>query len=104
MKLLIVSMLIVLCTDAMSQQTHNPVMGTTTGALPYLEYGLGDDRLGGAKMNYLDTNVLLKVVDSVNTDYKVQLSSAHFAYLPKQNYKIDTATRIQPYYLTSSWK
>jgi N-acetylmuramoyl-L-alanine amidase len=78
--------------------------GRTTGALPYLEYGLGDDRLGGAKMTYLDTNVLLKVVDSVNSDYKVQLSSGHFAYIAKQNYKTDTSARVQPYYLTSSWK
>jgi N-acetylmuramoyl-L-alanine amidase len=55
-------------------------------------------------MTYLDTNVLLKVVDSVNTDYKVQLSSGHFAYIAKQNYKTDTSARVQPYYLTSSWK
>lgn len=77
--------------------------GRTTGQLPFLEYGLGDDRLGGAKMTYLDSNILIKVVDSVNTDYKVQLSNYHFAYLPKQSLKRDT-TELQPYYLTSSWR
>ena len=79
------------------------IIGRTKGLLPYLEYGLGDDRLGGAKMTYLDSNVLVRVVDSVNTEYKVQLSQNHFAYLPKQNFRIDT-TKVQPYYLTSSWR
>ena len=51
----------------------------------------------------MDTNVLIKAVDSVNTDYKIQLSKNHFAYLAKQSFKQDTA-KIQPYYLTSSWR
>jgi N-acetylmuramoyl-L-alanine amidase len=84
-------------------QAQHFFIGRTTGQLPFIEYGLGDDRLGGAKMTYLDTNVLIKVVDSVNTDYKIQLSSNHFAYLSKQNFKQDTA-KLQPYYLTSSWR
>jgi len=76
----------------------------TTGQLPYLEYGLGDDRLGGAKMTYLDTNVVLKVVDSVGTDYKVQLSRYHMAYVAKSNVTTDTALHGKPYYLTTSWR
>jgi N-acetylmuramoyl-L-alanine amidase len=78
--------------------------GRTTGRLPYLEYGLGDDRLGGAKMGYLDTNILVHVVDSTSNDYKVQLSANHAAYLPKSNFKEDTSIKVQPYYLTSSWR
>ena len=80
------------------------LIGRTVGPLAYLEYGLGDDRLGGAKMTYLDSNVLIKVVDSVNADYKVQLSGSHFAYLPKQNFKADTSTLVQPFYLSASWR
>jgi len=97
---LLVLSLLFLC-KAHSQQAF---YGRTTGRLPYLEYGLGDDRLGGAKMTYLDTNVLMKVTDSVGTDYKVQLSNHHVAYLPKQNFKGDTSIRLQPYYLTGSWR
>jgi N-acetylmuramoyl-L-alanine amidase len=78
--------------------------GRTTGPLPFLEFGQGDDRLGGAKMTYLDSNVLIRVVDSVNTDYKVQLSARFFAYLPKQNFLPDTSIHIQPFYLSSSWR
>lgn len=76
----------------------------TTGQLPFLEYGLGDDRLGGAKMTYLDSNVVLKVVDSMGTDYKVQLSRYHTAYVSKTNVKPDTVLHNKPYYLTGSWR
>jgi N-acetylmuramoyl-L-alanine amidase len=38
-------------------KAQKPLLGRTTGLLPYLEYGVGDDRLGGAKMTCLDTNV-----------------------------------------------
>lgn len=80
------------------------LIGRTSGALPYLEYGPGDDRLGGAKMTYLDSGVLLQVVDSTKDDYKVKLSAQHSAYLPKRNFVVDTAARLQPYYLTGSWR
>src|SRR5579875_3816006 len=78
--------------------------GRTAGRLPYLDYGLGEDRLGGAKMTYLDSNILVKVVDSAQGNYKVQLSAYHYAYLPKQNFKRDTTIKMQPYYLTNSWR
>jgi N-acetylmuramoyl-L-alanine amidase len=78
--------------------------GKTTGPLPFLEYGLGDDRLGGAKMTYLDSNVVMKVVDSVKDDYKVQLSNLHYGWLAKTSFKEDSSVRLQPYYLTGSWK
>jgi N-acetylmuramoyl-L-alanine amidase len=55
----------------------------TTGKYPFMEYGIGDDRLGGAKLQFLDSNVLVKIVDSFNTDYKVQLSASHAAYIAK---------------------
>lgn len=78
--------------------------GRTTGRLPYLNYGLGEDRLGGAKMGYLDSNVLVKVVDSSKGDYKVQLSAQHAAYLPKTAFRRDDSVKILPMYLTGSWR
>lgn len=82
---------------------NNFLRGKTTGVLPYLEYGLGADRLGGAKMTYLDTGVVVKVVDSTVINYRIQLSKNHFAYLPKTNFQKDSTIKIQPYYLTNSW-
>jgi N-acetylmuramoyl-L-alanine amidase len=87
-----------------AQDTAAYFLVKTTGQLPFLEYGLGDDRLGGAKMTYLDTNVVLKVVDSVGTDYKVQLSRNHTAWVAKTNVKTDTSLHSKPYYLTNSWR
>ena len=55
----------------------------TTGKYPFLEYGIGDDRLGGAKMGFLDSNILVKIIDSFQTDYKIQLSKNHAAYIAK---------------------
>lgn len=84
----------------------NPVyiIGETTGPLVFLNYGLGEDRLGGAKMTYLDSNIVVKVTDSVKNNYKIQLSKNHFAYLPKVNFKRNDSIVNRPYYLTESWK
>ncbi|WP_458921961.1 N-acetylmuramoyl-L-alanine amidase family protein [Flavitalea antarctica] len=84
--------------------TKLPFLVRTSGPMPYLEYGRGDDRLGGAKMTYLDSNLLLLVVDSFATDYKVQLSEKHTGYIPKTNTKPDSVTTRKPYYLSASWK
>ncbi len=83
--------------------SFSPFAGKTSGVLPYLEYGLGTDRLGGAKMTFLDTGVVVKVVDSTIINYKVQLSEAHFAYLPKSNFSRDSSLQLRPYYLANSW-
>jgi len=58
-----------------SQNTTSDILYVkTTDSLPFLKYGIGEDRLGGAKMTYLDSNIVLKVVDS----FKTVLQSAAF--------------------------
>ena len=59
------------------------LLARTTGPLPYMEYGIGDDRLGGAKIGFLDSNIVVRIVDSFSTDYKVRLSANHSAYIAK---------------------
>lgn len=85
------------------EYTGKIVPGKTKGSLPYLEYGLGIDRLGGAKMTFLDTGILVKVIDSTILNYKVLLSNNHLAWLPKINIKSDTTLKTSSYYLTNSW-
>lgn len=81
---------------------NNSFFVRTTDSLPFLKYGLGEDRLGGAKMTFLDSNVLLIVVDSSFENYKVQLSTLHAAYIEKSKvYKI-AEEKIQSH-LTDSW-
>lgn len=88
--------------NCFSQSTPSFFFARTTGKMPFLEYGIGDDRLGGAKMTYLDSNILVKVIDSFQTDYIVQLSKNHTAYIDKRNIVKDTARSKQ--HITGSWK
>jgi N-acetylmuramoyl-L-alanine amidase len=77
--------LLIACSFAAQAQETQPFYVRTKGNLPFLEYGTGDDRLGGAKMTYLDSNVLLKVIDSIATDYKVRLSQSFTAFIDKKS-------------------
>lgn len=99
-----VSVFLFFASSLTAQYSGSMLIGRTTGPLPFLEYGLGEDRLGGAKMTFLDTNVVMKVVDSVRNKYKVSLSQNHFAYLPKENFRFDSTLRLRSYYLTNTWK
>jgi N-acetylmuramoyl-L-alanine amidase len=88
-------------------QSKSYILARTTGNLPFLEYGIGDDRLGGAKMTYLDSNILLKVTDSFKTDYKVQLSQYHFAYIAKESVKLlkkESTVSHHNNFTSNSWK
>ena len=76
----------------------------TTGVLPFFEYGPGDDRLGGAKMTYIDTNVLVKIIDSSGTDYIIELAPNLKAFIAKSSVVIDSTYKIRPYYLSGNWK
>ncbi|HRO44528.1 N-acetylmuramoyl-L-alanine amidase [Agriterribacter sp.] len=104
MKKVLCSFLLCFPLIAAAQDTTKMMMIQTTGKLPFLKYGLGQDRLGGAKMTYLDTGIVMRVVDSVNTDYKVQLSAHHFAYIDKAATQWLPCKMPKPYYLTSSWR
>ncbi len=66
-------------------QNSFPTFIRTSGKLPQLAYSSGEDRLGSAKMGYIDTNVVMKVVDTLKNLYKVQLSASHFAFIEKKD-------------------
>jgi N-acetylmuramoyl-L-alanine amidase len=68
-----------------------------------LLYGQGADRLGGAKMGYIDTNVILRVIDSTKDLYTVQLSKQHTAFIEKGYLKFDSLPAEKPFYLTNSF-
>ncbi len=75
----------------------------TKGRLAHLEYGLGDDRLGGAKIGYLDSLVQLKIVGKVGSDYKVQLAKERVAYIPEEHVTLMPKGSFTPTSLTGSW-
>jgi N-acetylmuramoyl-L-alanine amidase len=98
----IIGLIMLFSINALAQKSF--LVGKTTGPLPFLEYGLGDDRLGGAKMTFLDSNIVMKVVDSVKDDYKVKLSINHYGWLAKTSFKGSDSVHVAPYYLTGSCK
>ncbi|RYG51926.1 MAG: hypothetical protein EOO01_07545, partial [Chitinophagaceae bacterium] len=53
----------------------------TKGRLAHLEFGLGDDRLGGAKIGYLDSLIPLEVTGKIGKDYRVKLAPGRTAYI-----------------------
>jgi N-acetylmuramoyl-L-alanine amidase len=75
----------------------------TTGKFPQLAYSLGGDRLGSAKMGYIDSLVLLKVVDSSDNLYKIQLSKYHAAFIAKSDVQRDSAFYPKQFYLVNNW-
>ena len=78
----------------------NPSIAVTKGRLAHLLFGLGEDRLGGAKIGYLDSMVQLHIIGKVGSKYKVQLTKYRTAFidddavqfLPKGNFTPESLT------------
>jgi N-acetylmuramoyl-L-alanine amidase len=60
-----------------------PRVAVTTGRKPFLNAGLGEDRLGGAKLGYIQSGVRLQVAGKVGRQYKIRLSDALTGWLPE---------------------
>jgi N-acetylmuramoyl-L-alanine amidase len=104
MKRCLIAYLLLIVCSSQAQDSARSFSVTTVGALPFLEYGIGDDRLGGAKMTYLDSNIVLRVVDSFGADYKVQLSKYHSGYISKESVQRLNAGVQKFSYLTNSMR
>ena len=76
----------------------------TKGAMAYLNYGLGEDRLGGAKMGYVDSLVLLRVTGKYKDQYRVRLTDGLSAWIPQNLTQRDTLVKPPVQYLTTSWR
>ncbi|MGX5819958.1 N-acetylmuramoyl-L-alanine amidase [Chitinophaga lutea] len=81
-----------------------PLVGKTRGDAPFLKYGLGEDRLGGARAGYLDTGVLVNITGKVDGDYRVKLSKNFSAYIPQEMVQLMPAGTFPPSSLTGSWR
>lgn len=78
-----------------------PIVITKKGA--YLNYGAGDDRLGGAKINFLAPGVKMELIGIEKNLYKVKLSENRYAYIPMQFAEIVPFGEKSPFSLTGSW-
>ncbi|RSK37447.1 N-acetylmuramoyl-L-alanine amidase [Hymenobacter metallilatus] len=80
-----------------------PQLALTKGELAYLNYGLGEDRLGGAKLGYLDSAVVLHLTGRVGNQYRVQLSETQTAWIPQEVVRLLPPGGFVPSSLTGSW-
>jgi len=74
-------------------------VSTLPGA--YLQYGNGDDRLGGSKMGFLAEDITLKVIGLKGSLYCVRLGADRLAYIPKSY--VHPAAGATPVVNTGSW-
>lgn len=81
-----------------------PNVAVTKGRLAHLLFGLGEDRLGGAKIGYLDSMVQLNIVGKVDTKYKVQLSKYRTAYIDDDAIQFLPKGTYTPEALTANWR
>lgn len=80
-----------------------PLIGKTRDTLPFLEFGRGTDRLGGAKINYVDTAILLHITGKSENRYRIQLAPGHSAYIPEYQVELLAQGNSIPHSLTGSW-
>lgn len=78
-----------------------PVVITKRGA--YLNYGTGQDRLGGAKINFLAEGIRMELLDSIGNLYRVKLSENNYAFIPKDYVEKMPAGTKPPFSLSGSW-
>jgi N-acetylmuramoyl-L-alanine amidase len=100
---LLLFLFIILTVQFIHAQNQTPAYIRTSGKLPQLAYSNGEDRLGSAKMGYIDTSITLKVLDTLKNLYKVQLSASHYAFIEKI-YTQPVADTILNTVVSESWR
>ncbi len=70
---------------------------------PYLNYGLGTNRLGGAKLSFLEKGVKLTIDGMVGDQYRVRLTKNQMAWIPTEQVELLPVGTFLPKSLTESW-
>ncbi|MBE7178841.1 MAG: N-acetylmuramoyl-L-alanine amidase, partial [Mucilaginibacter polytrichastri] len=68
-----------------------------------LYYGLGDDRLGGAKMGTIDSAIRLRICGKVGDMYQTRLAADRTAWLAEEDIRFDGQTFDAEPALSGSW-
>ncbi|MDR0754320.1 MAG: N-acetylmuramoyl-L-alanine amidase [Prevotellaceae bacterium] len=80
-----------------------PLMLRTKGELPYLNYGLGTDRLGGSKISHIVEGIILQATGKAGNLYRVKLSKNYQAWIPEDCVETVSSGMFKPQSLTGSW-
>ena len=65
-----------------------PRVAEVAGKRPYLNAGLGEDRLGGSKLGFLQEGIRVEITGKSGSQYRVRLSSSMEAWLPEEFAKL----------------
>ena len=79
-----------------------PRVAEVIGKRPFLNAGLGGDRLGGAKLGFIVEGVKVIVTGKVGDQYRVKLSEGMEAWLPQEYAQLSPLNATLPYTLTGS--
>ncbi|HEY6951076.1 MAG TPA: N-acetylmuramoyl-L-alanine amidase [Bacteroidota bacterium] len=79
-----------------------PRVAELTGKRPFLNAGLGTDRLGGAKLGFLQPGVQVEITGKEGQQYRVRLSATMEGWLPQEFAKILPFDTPLPRSLTGS--
>jgi len=74
---------------------------TRNGA--YLNEGWGGDRLGGSKINMLDSGICMQVIGKIDALFKVRLGTNHSAYIPESVVEVLPDGYYAPTSLSGAW-
>jgi N-acetylmuramoyl-L-alanine amidase len=85
-------------------QAQVPIYIKTAGKLPQLAWSSGSDRLGSAKMGYIDTGIVMEVADTLGSLYKVKLSQHRHAFIEKALTTPGEIATRQPVVTAESWR
>lgn len=82
----------------------DPDILLTKGRLAHLLFGIGDDRLGGAKLGYIDSLIPLRMTGKAGSLYRVQLSKYRSAYIPDDVVELLPKGAFTPSSLTANFR
>ncbi len=80
-----------------------PLVGITRGERVALDFGLGDDRLGGAKLSFIQEGIRLAITGKMNGRYRVKLTENQEAWIPEDQVALQPPGTHLPYSLTGNW-
>jgi N-acetylmuramoyl-L-alanine amidase len=65
-----------------------PRVAEVVGKRPYLNAGLGEDRLGESKLGFLQEGIRVEITGKVGSQYRIKLSASMEAWLPEEFAKL----------------
>ncbi|MGA9120500.1 MAG: N-acetylmuramoyl-L-alanine amidase [Bacteroidota bacterium] len=80
-----------------------PLVGLTRGARPTLDYGLGEDRLGGAVLQRLNQGIRLGINGKTGGMYRVALAAGQEAWIDERSVSLLPPGTFLPHSLTGNW-